>query len=100
MLSFMCWIWTSSTKLLLLAQEVGANNNNFTGPFPDQFCSPDCFKFIQKIDFSYGTLSGLLPSCISKMPWLEEFKLQNNHVSQVLKGFMSIKIGTALAQVD
>lgn len=69
-----------SESVVMCQQEVGANNNNFTGPFPDQFCSPDCFKFIQKIDFSYGTISGLLPSCISEMPWLEEFKLQNNQV--------------------
>ena len=37
-------------------QEIAANNHNFTGGFPKQWCDPGCFKFIQKIDLSYGTV--------------------------------------------
>lgn len=62
-------------------KEIGANNHNFTGSFPDIFCDPGCFKFIQKIDLSYGTISGQLPPCAGQMPWLEEFKLQANNIT-------------------
>jgi hypothetical protein len=60
-------------------REFDVDHANFTGQIPDKLCSPDCFNNLQEIDFSYNQLTGTLPPCVSTMPWLSSFKVENNY---------------------
>lgn len=58
-------------------REWDVDNANFTGQIPDLICS--CFNNIQELDFSYNQLTGTLPECLSQMPWITSFKVENNY---------------------
>lgn len=60
-------------------REFDVDHANFTGQIPDLLCSPKCFKNVQEFDLSYNKLTGTLPACISTMPWLSSFKVENNY---------------------
>lgn len=60
-------------------REFDVDHANFTGQLPDLLCSPKCFNNVQEFDFSYNLLTGTLPPCISQMPWLSSFKVENNY---------------------
>lgn len=63
-------------------REFDVDHADFTGQIPDKLCSPGCFNNIQELDLSYNKLTGTLPPCISTMPWLSSFKVENNYKLQ------------------
>ncbi|ORY37080.1 RNI-like protein [Rhizoclosmatium globosum] len=85
---------TSQTNLAYVDTFI-LSHNQFTGPIPDNFATQTDTN-LQKIDFSYNSFSGNLPSSLMNQIYLGYIDLSHNQLTGTITAFDSLFNGVNL----